>query len=240
MAKGKRFIFLLLLYFGFSINVKALETFYINENGVHFTAQEYECISKLYWEGFQEKMTLDDYNIVFENGMPLLIKSKEQDLIVPYASNHSTNNKTIKVTKAGFNGYTLVTTIASWYTNPIVRSYDLVGAYLDGVALANNLINTRIDSTDGMITSSEIKKDVNGFGVSIKLPSLGQSIIISQTFRVTGKGTVYASYQHAKRSISLANSKKYSISRNGYGGVFKFENSIKDYYDAMGGVDIEI
>ena len=77
-----------------------------------------------------------------------------------------------------------------------------------------------------------------GFGVSIGLPKYGSSMIINQTYRVNKGGTIYASYQHAKSTISLANSKNYTLSHAGFGGVFKFSGVAVNIYDQMSGVSI--
>lgn len=74
----------------------------------------------------------------------------------------------------------------------------------------------------------------------MKLPTGGNNMVVSQYFRVETGGTVYGSYQHATANISLANSKKYTISRTGYGGVFLFNSPVRSYYDAMGGVNISV
>ena len=78
----------------------------------------------------------------------------------------------------------------------------------------------------------------NGFGVSFKLPTGGSSLNITQMFEVSIGGTVYASYQHANKTSTLDKSKDYSISKNGYGGVFLFSTLSSSYYDGMDGVYI--
>lgn len=54
------------------------------------------------------------------------------------------------------------------------------------------------------------------------LPKYDSAPVINQTFKVSKGGTVYASYQHAMRNIFLADSKNYTLSKAGYGEVFKF------------------
>ena len=120
-----------------------------------------------------------------------------------------------------------------------IRSYDVIGAYLNGINLTSVPI-TAAAGTSERVTSNEIVKSNNGFGVSIKLPSTGSDMDVLQYFRVTTGGTIYGSYQHAKSEISLANSKKYTISRSGYGGVFLFNNSVKSHYDQMAGVSLSV
>ena len=99
---------------------------------------------------------------------------------------------------------------------------------------------TTVDNSVGSDTSLDIQKQKDGFGVSIKLLENGNDMKISQYFRTTSGGTIFGSYQHAKKNITLANSKKYSISHSGYGNVFLFDETIKDYYDGMAGVDISV
>lgn len=219
---------------------KAAEAFYINNQGISFTQEEYEFITKIYWDGYQEKMNYDDYEMVFGNGMPIDVEIEEYTPIMTFSDAYSTASKSIKITKSNMGSYKLITISVDWMINPIVRSYDVIGAYLTGVKLVNGSVKTRAFSDSEETASTDIKQDANGFGVSIKLPTSGNNFKIAQTFRVTRTGTIYASYQHAVKNISLANSKKYSISKNGYGSVFAFNNSIKSYYDGMQGVDIAI
>lgn len=46
----------------------------------------------------------------------------------------------------------------------------------------------------------------------------------------------YATYQHAQKEVSLAQSRKYSINKNGYGGVVKFDSSVASKYDKTEGL----
>jgi len=121
---------------------------------------------------------------------------------------------------------------------PKVRSYDVLGARFDGTSLNNDPVTSvYLDNVKKNITMSTVKKS-NGFGVSFKLPTGGSSLKITQSFDVSLGGMVYASYQHANKTSTLAKSKDYSIAYNGYGGVFLFSTSSSSYYDAMGGVYI--
>lgn len=220
-------------------NVSASEVYYSNSNGILLTKKEYDFISEILWDGYQENMTMDEYNIILSNGVSKDIQKEEYIPMTPFATTHTTNAKSLSITKASFSNYTLISVTTKWLGSPVVRSYDLIGAYLDRVSLMGS-VATRLSSTSGAYSSSYIKSDSNGFGVSIKLPDTGTDIIVSQTFKVTGSGNVYASYQHATSNIILANSQNYTISRLGSGGVFLFDNSIYNIYDRMGGVNISI
>ncbi len=72
------------------------------------------------------------------------------------------------------------------------------------------------------------------------MPVAATSITAVQYYTVSKAGSVYASYQHAISNISLTNSKKYTISRQGYGGVLLFDSSVNSYYDGMSGVNISL
>lgn len=225
------------------VEAKENDTYYINNNGVSFTEREYNFISQFYWEGYQDDMSLTDYeefiNSDIINGE---IKSVERkyydDNIASYSTSHKTNSKLIKITSSCTSTCD-ISVVVNWSTMPNTKSYDVIGAYLDGVSLKINP-KTIAKTTSANNSSDEIKKYSNGFGVSILLPSSGNSYVINQTYTVSKGGTVYASYQHAKSSISLANSKNYTISKDGYGGVFKFTGTASSVYDGMGGVSISV
>ena len=94
-------------------------------------------------------------------------------------------------------------------------------------------ITTKVTSNEGTEYFSNLKTLSSGFGVSVQLPS-GTGISIEQKYVVSKGGSVYASYQHAQSSISLTNSKLYTISSSGYGGVFNFYGNASGIYDQMG------
>lgn len=226
----------------FCITTVKAEVYYNNENGVSFTKEEYDFITNMFYPGYQNIMNFEDYENIFENDT--VNNEIRKKTFEPYVSEaargffHASASKRITIATS-CSSTCLVTVNAIWTATPNVRSYDVIGAYLDDVDLYNTPTTTVANST-GSSRSDEIVEKSNGFGVSIKLLSSGNEMQVSQYFRVTTGGTIYASYQHAKRTITLANSKKYDISRSGYGGVFLFNSGITSYYDAMGGVDISV
>ena len=44
-----------------SENVNAQEVYYTNDYGVQLTQEEYEFLTKMYWDGYQEIMTQEEY-----------------------------------------------------------------------------------------------------------------------------------------------------------------------------------
>ncbi len=217
-------------------NVKAEANFFVNDNGVHFTKCEYEYISKLVWDGFQDVMTMNDFSSIFNYVSCENEIERNNSSISTFGLTHTTQNKSLNISKSCTSSNCVITTTLDWINSPNVRSYDVIGAYLDGTNLVNSNVITYVNNT----ASTEIKSSNNGFGVSIKLPSSGSEVKLVQIFTVQKSGTIYASYQHAVRNISLANSKKYTISRQGYGGVLLFDETYRSYYDGMGGVNISL
>ena len=244
-TKIKKIIFIMILTIFLPIyNTNAEEVYYTNKYNVRLTKEEYEFLSKFYWEGYQDDMTLNDYQEFVESNImngefeTVEINHLENEGLILYSTSHETNSKTMKISKS-CNSKCSISVVVTWKNVPNTKSYDVIGAYLDGVNLLSK-VSTNAKASGITNSIFEIKKDNNGFGASISLPTSGSSYVISQTYTVSKGGTVYASYQHAKSSISLANSKNYTISREGYGGVFKFSGIATNIYDAMGGVSITV
>ena len=89
-------------------------------------------------------------------------------------------------------------------------------------------------------TTASKKSFTNGFGYSFKLQSNATGLESHITFSVLGTGTIYSSYQHAIHSVTLTNSKKYTLSNAGYGNTTLFDDSVKYDYDNMTGVDLTV
>lgn len=227
----------------FTTNVYAKDIYYENKNGVTFTKEEYDFLSFMFWPGSQDLMTTNDYNKFINSGIMFGdIKSDEyveKNIgIIPYAIEYDTPAKKLNIVSSCTSDC-LISVTLKWKGTPAIKSYDVIGAYLDNTSLQSNII-TALSTSSNTSYSNEIKQFNNGFGVSVELPRYGNNMVISQTFRVARQGTVYASYQHATRSISLNDSKNYTLSRTGYGGVFNFSGTAANTYDRMNGVSISL
>lgn len=87
-----------------------------------------------------------------------------------------------------------------------------------------------------------VKAD-NGFGISMNLVDAAKTYecTIEATVTATTEwATVYGSYQHAATNVTLAQSKSYTISHNGYGKVINFATAVQNDYDGMQGVSIAL
>lgn len=226
----------------FTTNVYAFEEKeYVNDNGVSLTQKEYDFVEVFYGSNFFEKMTIEEYEWIED----LNINNNEVEIQTTYdystsmnrTTSHATANKKITIAKSCSTICTIITNV-TWYSNPVVRSYDVIGARFVNTSLASDTITTKLYSSGSTITSTNIKTTSNGFGVSIKLPASVTDIRLEQKFYVNTGGYVYASYQHAITSVSLSTSTLYTIGNGGYGGVFNFYGAAVGCYDQMGGIYI--
>ena len=227
----------------FILSVSA-EGFYTNRYGVSFSEQEYSFISNFYFDGYQNFMSIDDYNDFIDsdimNGEITIVEKKliDDNALSLYSLSHETNAKILKLATS-CSTTCMVTSTLSWKNVPNVKSYDLIGAYASGTKIKyfkKALLSYGSNST------TSVEKNVTSTGVSstFKLPDTKELMTIVQQFEVNKDGTIYVSYQHAKKSISLANSRKYSFSASGYGGVYNFSFDVSSYYDGMGGVKTQV
>ena len=234
------FVLVLSLFVGI-ISVNAQDYYYINDNGVTFTKDQYDFITEMYYEGYQTYMTEDDMK--FFNGIKMVpgaVESKEyvdtyHDGYQAKGSTHETASKRLKISKSG----STIGISCAWKKSPSVRSYDVIGTRLSGPSIASG-VASKITYSGGTIYPSATKQPSNGYGAVLKLPNSGNSIIASTTFTVSGSGRIYGSYQHAKTSVSLNNANSYSIGSGGLGNVFIYSSSIASKYDQMGGVFTDV
>lgn len=234
------FVLVFSLFIGI-ISVNAQDYYYINDNGVTFTKDQYDFITEMYYEGYQTYMTEDDMKIF--NGIKMVpgaVESKEyvdtyHDGYQAKGATHETASKRLKISKSG----STIAISCAWKNSPSVRSYDVIGARLSGPSMFGSG-SAKLTYSGGTITPSATKQPGNGYGAVLKLPSGGNSIIASTTFTVSGSGRIYGSYQHAKTSVSLNNANSYSIGSGGLGNVFIYSSSIASKYDQMGGVFTDV
>lgn len=239
----KRVVLLLMSFFLAIPSVFAKEIYYTNSYDVAFTKEEYDFISMFYFDGYQDSMDQKTYNEFIEsnimNGEIKTVSNEDLLNITPYATMHETNAKIIKITSSCANTECSISTTVTWKNTPTVKSYDVIGAFLRGTSYTGSLktiVSTSSATyfpTDNVITSNRV-------ATSIKLPSDSTSLKINHYFTTSRSGTVNSSYQHAKKTSTSAKSKQFSFSEAGFGGVFKFNESVKSYYDAMGGVTLKL
>ncbi len=252
MLKKNKFIFAIFiccLALLPTVKVKALNSnansnmIYENNNGIKLPKREYDIIIETYGENYFNQMTKEDYKWfedIFINGTTIEVSTYNNFSNSTMGTYHSTNSKQISIIKSCSTSKCTIVTTTKWLANPTIRSYDVIGARFNGTSLYNDSITTRVQSSKGIERFDNLKQYSNGFGVSVKLPTDATNIIIDQKFYVKPSGTVFASYQHATKNISLATSKLYTLGANGYGNVFCFYSDALGIFDQMGGVDITL
>lgn len=221
----------------FILSTANASTNYVNGKNVSMTLIEKRSIEKLFGTEYLNEITQEEFNNYqqyFQN--PELIQTNSIEN-TGYISPYSSDNRytSLSISKTSTSGSTLVTITLRWLQVPFIKSYDVMGARFEGVSLKNN-VNTFVSNNFATIASKSIKN--NGFGVSLKLNNNASTGTITQSFEVTGSGTVYASYQHAMQNVTLLDSQSFTISANGLGNVFQFS---KNYlYDGMKGISTTI
>ncbi len=172
--------------------------------------------------------------------------------IMPTATYHTTSYKNIEIMKTSTgNNYYLITLVNNWLISPTVKSYDVMAMRVDDATVvagtqegiqmytingATSTVNYSYQGTNMVLSS-------NGFGISMNLVDAanGFTCFLEAIVKATSEwATVYGSYQHAASNVTLAQSKSYTISHNGYGKVINFATGIQNVYDGMKGVSIGI
>lgn len=211
-----------------------------------FTEKEQEYFDEFY--GSDYNLTDSEYQWIKSlnidtNGYEIfdLDEAADQDnshKIVGTRTTIETTKKKLSASRACSGGLCNVTTIARWKSDPKVRSWDVIGARFAGPSLSF-ISSTVVNSSSGATTYNNYQTFSNGFGNSVKVPSSGSNISVTQYFTATGSGTIYCSYQHAGSSVSLATSKLYTIGA-GSGNVFNFYGAAAGKYDNMSGVYVTL
>ena len=247
-VKKLLFFFSILLTIFSCKNFQATNKIYRNKNNVILTEKEYTFITEFYNYSYFENMTFDDYlwlkdldinnsnvNIYYltDEGIPNELKYFKNDY------SHQTKTKKLTVASSCSDTCTIVTNL-NWILNPVIRSYDIIGARFINTFLAFNSISTKVSSTKGTQFFNNHKYQKNGIGSSIKLPMDSSNIFVQQKFTTIKQGTIYISYQHAITSINLQTSQKYNIGSNGYGNVFIFYGDAINKFDTMNGIKIDL
>lgn len=137
-----------------------------------------------------------------------------------------------------------------WLTQPKVRSYDVFA-----MRWTSNFSPTTFFATQGAMVNSIPEQteyhpggtnsvfNSSGVGVSMNLYDDGlwiQCYMDVEGTRTDKKTmTGYVTYQHATSALTLANSKSYTFSSSGLGGVLYYSNStIRNKYDGMQGLSM--
>ena len=232
----------------FFINVRADEVYYTNSHGVSLTEEQYNFLTELHFDGYQDYITEATHNKYLSMGLYDEKVTKEVIEDFDDAGNslngtlHETTAKRLELAYAcGGNRCTMATT-AEWKGTHIIISYDVIGSYLYGNLTRLSTPITYLYWSGNTIEFTDRVYSGNGYGCTALLQNSSVNMIVAQDvdIRVDGPGTFYSSYQHATKRITLETSKKYTTGFGGDGGVFFFYGSAVGVYDQMAGVDVHL
>lgn len=216
-------------------NTLAENIYYTNSHGVNFSEKQYNYFSKMFWEGYQDIVTQEEFNYI--DKLDLFnsnIETKYSVLPIPSLTEKS---RTLIMNKS-CSSQCYISLQATWNSNPTIKSYDVIGARLKNVSLVKvgkaYVIGTNYTQSYSV---PEIKD--NGFGYSVKLENVN-NLKVNVSFYTTTGGNIYGAYEHAKTNISLENSRLYTIGQGGQGNVFNFYGAASSVYDNANGLEIEV
>ncbi len=165
---------------------------------------------------------------------------------------YTTSYKNIQITtsKITTNKYYVYLT-NDWLITPKVKSYDVIAMRTDDATITSgSQIGTQLYTVNGVSSGVDYSYNgtnmvlsSNGFGISMNLVDAASGFTCDIEAIVTATSqwaTVYGSYQHAMTAVTLAKSKSYTISHNGYGKVINFATAVQNDYDNMQGVSISL
>lgn len=164
------------------------------------------------------------------------------------AASYETTMKKLVMSIVGGTTWNYATVVATWKAIPSTRSYDLIGFYGYGFEFSDGtqggeqvyILNGAYNEISYAWNGTNIQKHSNGFGISMNIVNSDitylQLIADVDVKATVDHPTLYASYQHAQRELSLEDSQSYTLGGSGLGSVFIFPYSISQKYDAMSGV----
>ena len=233
----------------FITNVHGDEIYYRNKNGVSLTLDQYNFLGELYFDGYQEYVSMATHNKFLSLGY-YDQKVEKQEIEDFDDSGYSINGQLIETTAKKLtlshvctdNKYCTMVTTLHWKGAPNVVSYDVMGSYLYGNLTRETTPNTILYWSGQTIEFKDRVYSGNGFGCTVLLQksSVLMNAVQDVDVRVNGDGTFYSSYQHATKKITLETSKKYTTGYGGDGGVFFFYGSAVGVYDQMTGVNMHL
>ena len=234
------FVFMICLTLINRANAETKNDYYTNYYGINIPTIKYNELKKYYTDSYIFTMNEQEYENIMKNNLKdISISEITDNTNINFCSTlFSTKYKTIKIINN--SGYITISLV--WKIMPKIRSYDVIAARLNGVSISGAISFKQTYIKDGStnISYSSTRREFdNGVGFSFKLSEY-ENLEISLSFQIKGNGNIYASYQHATNLVTLSQSKQYSLSSIGYGNVILFDNSVKNYYDAMSGVSISV
>lgn len=239
----KRFLIALtVLFVVVGVEVKA-DSFYVNPNGIELTESQYNFISELYHDGYQEVLTQEEYDDLVEYNIfnqPIESNSKTYyENPLGRSTSYTGYSRTITISKS-CGTKCAVTLKTVWSGIPMLQSYDVIGMRFKNTSATlygSGNVSSSSYNVSYNSSSSNFKSTGSGYGYSVKLGNAA-GLVITTSATVNTGGTVYGAYEHSTSSISLDTSKSYNITSAGQGSVFAFTGNAVGKFDNVPGVSI--
>ena len=218
--------------------VNAESNTYTTYSGAVVEKTKYDKMCEIYSVNYVETLSQAEFDELSSKDLDNVVKVKYEENNNTRGSYFASSAKAVYFIKND----NILTLTATWTAVPNVHSFDVMGVRLSGCTLNGGFAfkQTYVSSGSLYVVQNGINQTFsNGFGSSALL-QYGTDNEYTMTFKVSGSGTVYGTYQHAMASISQSGSLDYTINLNGYGKVIAFSPSSALYYDQMNGVDIAV
>lgn len=198
----------------------------------------YDKMVNVYSEHYVETLSQEEFDNLSENIDSAVVKEYIVEDSNARGSYFASGAKAVHLIKAG----QWVTLTGTWSVVPNVHSYDVIAVRLSGCSLNGSFTFKQTYVSSGnlyYVTNGTDQYFSNGFGSSALL-QYGTDNEYSLTFRISGSGTIYGTYQHAAQSVTLNDSLNYGIGAGGHGNVIRFAAGVALKYDQMNGVDLAV
>lgn len=209
---------------------------YSNDYGVILSEKEYDFISKMFYEGYQEIINEEE---IKKMRLSKVIKDEVQKIEIPLISEQSLNSggRILNLTKSC--GTTcLIAMNISWNNIPKVKEYDVLGFRVTDIEIKDTN-TTKVSANNYSKAYPYNKSSKEGRGFSIVLPN-ASNIKVSASIYTSKNGKVYGTYQHAKEETDLNTSKLYNFNSSGSGKVMLFYGKAFGKYDDINGLNVNV
>lgn len=221
----------------FGVNAQENAT-YTTLRGVTVDKALYDKMVNVYSKNYVETLSQIEFNNLSANIDNAVVKEYVVTDNIARGSYFASGAKAVRLVKSG----DWVTLTGTWTVVPNVHSYDVIAVRLSGCSLNGDYTFKQTYASSGnvyYVYNGVNQTFSNGFGSSALL-QYGSGNEYSLTFRISGSGTVYGTYQHAAQSVTLNDSLNYGIGAGGYGNVVRFAAGVALKYDQMNGVDLAV
>ena len=144
------------------------------------------------------------------------------------------------------NGTATITLLNEWLKMPKYKSFDVIATrWTGGFYMTSYTGSQQTDGNSGDINYTEgngnYKIASNGVGLSQNLVDSATNELFNNLYvkgNCSGSGTVYGTYQHAQKNITLATSQLYNFRSGGMGNVLDFYGAAVGVYDDTPGLEV--